>query len=207
MKNCTHFYLGNNEIGNEIDITTKRRTTKSPSSNLDTNKIEDYIHRNLEDERRKTIKHNNRRKKKVCIKTIDKERGYNYKLINATVHSVFTESNNDIEAHLEFFLLWKSNNHTQQLCTEKITENIVSTKDALFEKEENASINSLPKGLKIKSKRNSKNNEQYISSPSLTSQQTVSSSAHLFDDNDDIESSRNSTLKNHIDFYTKHLLL
>uniref|UniRef100_A0A0K0FDL9 Lipase_3 domain-containing protein n=1 Tax=Strongyloides venezuelensis TaxID=75913 RepID=A0A0K0FDL9_STRVS len=83
-------------------------------------------------------------------------------------------------------------------------ENIGSTKNVLFEKEKNATTNSLHKELTITSKWNSNTNEQYISSLSLTSPQTVSSSAHLFDDNDDIESSKNSTLNHNVDLQNRN---
>uniref|UniRef100_A0A0N5C360 Lipase_3 domain-containing protein n=1 Tax=Strongyloides papillosus TaxID=174720 RepID=A0A0N5C360_STREA len=83
-------------------------------------------------------------------------------------------------------------------------ENIGSTKDVLFEKEENSATNSLPKELSITSKWNLNTNEQYISSLSLTSPQTVSSSAPLFDENDDIESSKNSTLNHSVDLQKRN---
>uniref|UniRef100_A0A0K0G0C7 CS domain-containing protein n=1 Tax=Strongyloides venezuelensis TaxID=75913 RepID=A0A0K0G0C7_STRVS len=84
-------------------------------------------------------------------------------------------------------------------------ENIGVTKDVLFKKEENGSITSLPKKLNITYKWNSNTNRQYVLSLSLNSPQTISSSVHLFDNKDDIESSKNFTL-NYIDIHTKHSL-
>ncbi|CEF63987.1 Otopetrin family-containing protein [Strongyloides ratti] len=77
-------------------------------------------------------------------------------------------------------------------------ENINYTKNETFKNQENIIVDSISELPIVTSKWNLNTNEQYISSLSLTSPQTISSSAHLFDDHDDIESSKDSTLNHNI---------
>uniref|UniRef100_A0A0N5BGR5 Fam-c protein n=1 Tax=Strongyloides papillosus TaxID=174720 RepID=A0A0N5BGR5_STREA len=96
---------------NEIDITTKRATTASPSSNLDTNRIEDNDHRKSEKDMKESKKNRDRRMQKKCEKRIDKEHGYYYDLINATIHSQHSEPDGSIGAAFEFFIRRQSDGH------------------------------------------------------------------------------------------------
>uniref|UniRef100_A0A0K0E8F7 Lipase_3 domain-containing protein n=1 Tax=Strongyloides stercoralis TaxID=6248 RepID=A0A0K0E8F7_STRER len=73
-------------------------------------------------------------------------------------------------------------------------ENISDSKNEAFNNEENTVVEPITESPIITSKWNLNTSEEYVSSLSLTSPQTVSSTAYLFDDQDDIELSKNSIL-------------
>uniref|UniRef100_A0A0K0FGY3 Fam-c protein n=1 Tax=Strongyloides venezuelensis TaxID=75913 RepID=A0A0K0FGY3_STRVS len=120
IDNVTSYSLRDegNSDDNKIDITLKKATTTSLYSNLDTNRIEDSDHRKSEKDIQEIKEKWDRKMQKECEKIIDKEHGYYYDLINATIHSQHYEPDGSIGTIFEFFIKRQSDEHIQQLCAQ-----------------------------------------------------------------------------------------